>query len=144
MSRFAEGSIAGVDLEDTNSLPLRVDVLDGEAFKSTAIASSVSALDLTVHTQIMAMTSAGVRFGVKLYQCPLSVIEDIVAAMEEAMLAGDSFEVNLADDDGVDGIAVTAVIDYAALNGKAYTRGNFSGAYVRDVTFRFVATGPQT
>lgn len=143
MARFAEGSIAGFDLEDTNGLPLRVDVVDGEGFKSGAIASSVSALDLTVHTQVMATAAASIHFGVKLYQAPIAKLNAIVAGMEAAMLAGNSFAVTLADDDGVDDFAVMAVIDYAALNGKAYTRGSFSSAYVRDVVFRFISTGPQ-
>ena len=60
------------------------------------------------------------------------------------MLAGNSFEVSLSDADGIDEIAVMAVIDYAALSGKAYTRGSFSSGYVRDVTFRFISIGPQS
>ena len=144
MARWGEGSIAGNDLEDTNNVPLRIDVVDGEAFKSTAVASSVSALDQSVHTQIAAVSVAGIHFGVKFYQMPLALLEAIVADGEEANLAGDSFEVTLADDDGVDDIAVMAVFDYQALNGKAYTRGTFSNGYVRDVTMRFVSTGPQT
>jgi hypothetical protein len=143
MSRYADGSIAELDLVDTNSLPLCIDVLDGEALKGGAIASSVVALDQTVHTQILPTAQAGLHFGAKLYQAPISLLNDIVEAMEAAMLAGDSFEVSLSDTDGVDEIAVMAVIDYAALSGRAYTRGTFSGAYVRDVTFRFISTGPQ-
>lgn len=141
MSRFAEGTIAAVSLVDTNSLPLRIDVLDGEQLKGTAIASHVTALDHTVHTQVMATTLSGIHFGCKFYQMPIALLESVLEAMETAMLAGDSFEVSLSDDDGIDTIAVMAVIDYAALGGKAYTRGGFSGVYVRDVTMRFIATG---
>lgn len=142
MARFAEGSIAGIDLEDTNTLPLRVDVLDGEQLKGNAAATNVTALDLTVHSQVLDTSAkAGIHFGVKLYQIPISVLDAILAAMETAILAGNTFEVLLADDDGVDSISVDAVIDYQALNGKPYTRGNFAGVYVRDVTLRFISTG---
>jgi hypothetical protein len=91
----------------------------------------------------MATAGAGVRFGVKLYQVPIALLDSIVSAMETAMLAGNSFAVTLSDDDEVDDIAVMAVIDYAGLSGKPYTRGTFSGGYVRDVTLRFISTGPQ-
>lgn len=145
MSRYAEGSIAGVALEDTNDVPLRIDVLDGESLRGTAIASVVTALDSSVHAQVADTSDlSGLRFGARIYQLPVAVLNALVIAMESALLAGESFAVTLADDDGVDDIAVLAVIDYAALNGKAYTRGTFSGAYVRDVTFRFVSTGPQS
>lgn len=142
MSRYATGTIAAVTLLDTNGLALRIDVLDGEALKGTAVASSVSALDHSVHTQILATTKKGIHFGCKFYQIPIAKLAAILAAMESAMLAGNSFAVSLSDSDGVDTIAVMAVVDYAALGGKAYTRGGFSGVYIRDVTLRFISTGP--
>lgn len=143
MSRFAEGSIAGIALVDTGGLPIRIDVLDGEALKGTAAATSVSALDNTVHTQMMLSGEKSVHFGAKFYQMPLSLLNALVLAMEDAMLLGNAFAVTLGDDDGVDDIAVMAVLDYQAQGGKAYTRGTFSSGYVRDITIRFVSTGPQ-
>lgn len=139
MSRYAEGSIAGVDLVDTNNIGLRVDLLDGEGLRSTIVSSAVLALDNTVHVQTMATALSGVHFGVRLAQCPVSVRDAIIEAMETAMAAGTPFEVTLADSDGVDDIAVMAVTDDAQ---KRYSRGSFSGGYVRDVVFRFIATGP--
>lgn len=142
MSRYASGTIAEVSLVD-GALPIRIDVLDAEALKGTAIASSVVALDLSVHTQVLPTALSGIKFGCKFYQIPISVLDAVLVAMETAMLAGNSFEVSLSDADGIDEIAVMAQVDYQALNGKAYTRGGFSGAYVRDVVMRFVSTGAQ-
>lgn len=142
MARFSEGTIAEIALEDTNTLPLRIDVLDAEAFRGSMVASQIVALDLTVHTQVLPTVMSGIKFGVKFYQMPVALLSALVTAMETAMLAGESFEVTLADDDGVDQIAVMAQLDYAALGGRPYTRGTFSGFYVRDITMRFISTGP--
>ena len=141
MSRFPHVTIAEVTLQDLSGRWCRADFIDAEALKGTLVAATATALDGTVHTQWTDRARAGVRFGVRVAQLHISKLEDIVAAMETALQAGESFTVAGADTEGVDDLDVQAVIDYASLGGKPYTRGAFSGAYVQDVTFRFVTTG---
>lgn len=141
MSRFATGTIAGVALVDANGRACRADVLDAEALKSVIVAASVTALDNTVHTFISERLAAGVRYGVRVAQLRISKIEAIVAACESAMMAGNSFVVALADAEGVDDFDVQSVLEYQG-GGKPYTRGTFSGVYVKDVVFRFIAIQP--
>jgi hypothetical protein len=141
MSRFATGSIAEVALVDVSGRPVRVDIIDGEALKSIVVASCVIALDNTVHTQVSERVQAGVAFGVHVAQIPIAKVEAIVEACEAALLARETVAVVLADTEGVDSFDVQAVLQYQA-GGKPYTRGSFSGIYVRDIVFRFMAVQP--
>lgn len=119
----------------------RIDVIGGEAFANTLVGDSVEALDLTVHTQLLARTGSGVHFGAHVAQLPVSKVMAIVAAMQAAIAAGNSFNVTLADSAGVDDINVSCVPDFAALSGSFYKRGGMSAGYMKDVIFQFIAVG---
>lgn len=142
--RWSVGSIADVALTDSGSRNMRVDVLDGENLKVTMAASSVLALDFTVHTQVAVNSQRGIHFGVHVALLPLDVYNDIVDAMEAAMLAASDFNVVLADADNTDkadDINIGCVVDFQANNGKICTRGVLSNKFVKDVVFRFISTG---
>jgi hypothetical protein len=142
--RYAVATIAGVTLGDEFDRRCRVDVLDGEAGKTQLTGSSVVALDFTVHTQLASRGAAGVAFGLRVAWMPVSLLNEVVSAMEEALSAEDDFEVTASDSGGApyaDNIAVRAVPDYRASSGKLYARGELSNDFVRDVVFRFISTG---
>lgn len=140
MSRFAHVTIAGIALQNLSGRWCRVDFLDAEALKSTVVSTSVVALDNTVHTQWTDREHASVRFGVQVAQLHISKLDAVVAAMEAALRDGESFAVSGADANNVDVVDVMARLDYEALGGKPYTRGQISSGYVKDVIFRFIAT----
>jgi hypothetical protein len=141
-NRWASGSVAGVALTDAGGRDLRTDVVDGEPFHETLIGNATEALDLTVHTQLLARSKSGVHFGVRIAQMPASKWTAIVTAIEAAIGAGNPFPVVLSDTGVADNISVKCVPDYAALNGKLLARGRISAGYVHDVQMRFISTGP--
>ncbi len=141
MSRFAQVTIAAVELKDLSGLWVRADFIDAEALRGDTAAASQIALDHTVHTQWSARGKAGVRFGVRVAQLPVSKLDAVVEAIEAAIQNGEGFAVTGSDMNEVDLIDVLAMRDDQALGGKPYTRGSFSSGYVSDVTFRFISTG---
>lgn len=141
-TRWASGTVAGVTLQDSGGRDLRVDVLDAEALKGSLVGSSVFALDLTVHSQILSRVSMGVKFGVHMVQVPVDKLSAIVAAMEQALAASETFPVVLSDAAGTDDIDVACVLDFEAAAGKPYQRGAIAAGYVKDVVIRFISTGP--
>ncbi len=138
-SRWAHITIGSIALQDLSGRWCRAEFLDAEALKGTVVASSVVALDATVHTQWTERGAAGVRFGVQVAQLHVSLLDAIVAALESAVKNGESIPVTGSDAEGIDDVAVRATVEYQ--NGKPYTRGQFSGHYVRDITFRFISIG---
>ena len=140
-TRWASGSVAGVALQDAGGRDCRVDVLDGETLKGIYIGDSVLALDLSVHTQIINRGVKGAHFGIHVAQIPIDKVDDIIAAMETAIGAGNSFTVTLADEAGIDDFTVLCVPDYAALGGRPYQRGGMAAGYVKEAIFRFISTG---
>jgi len=140
-TRWASGSVAGVNLVDAGGRDCRVDVLDGEALKGTLVGDSVTALDLTVHTQLINRSEKSVHFGIHIAQIPIGAVEGIVTAIEAAIGAGNSFPVILADSSGVDDISSLCVPDFAAMGGRAFQRGGMAAGYVKDVIFRFISVG---
>ena len=141
--RYAIGSIAGVPLLGPAGEACRIDVLDGELLRATLVGSSQTALDFTVHTQVSERNLRGARWGVRVAYLPIAKLNSIVAAMEAALMGGNSFAVVMADQSGADldladDIDALVVPDFASLGGKYYTRGALSSAVVKDVTIRFV------
>jgi DNA-binding NarL/FixJ family response regulator len=108
---YAQGSIAGVDLQDTGGAPCKVLLLNAHNARQTVVGASQAAADGTIYTQVLEV-SGGAQFGVKIEYAPPSVIEEIVAAIEAAMLGGGSFNVNLQDD--LSTINQDCVPDYGA------------------------------
>lgn len=141
-NRWASGSIAGVALTDSGGRDLRTDVVDGEPLNSTLSGSNVTALDLTVHTQLISRLKKGVRFGVRIAQIPRTKLTSVVTAMEAALAGSTTFPVILSDTAGTDNISVKAVLDFEATGGKPYQRGAIAAGYVKDVVIRFISTGP--
>lgn len=142
--RWGVGSIADIDLKDAGGRFMRVDVIDGENLKVSVVASSVVALDFTVHSQVAANSLKGIRFGIHIALLAIDTYNDIVDAIEAAMLAAEDFNVVVADADNtdkVDDINVGCVVDYQASSGKICQRGALSNKYVKDVVFRFISTG---
>lgn len=140
-NRWASGSVAGVALTDSGGRDLRTDVVDGEPFHETLVGTSLEALDLTVHTQLLTRNKSGVHFGIRVAQMPASKWTALMAAIEAAIGAGNTFPVILSDTGVADNISVKCVPDYAALDGRLLRRGKIAGGYVFDVTMRFISTG---
>jgi hypothetical protein len=142
-TRFANVTIAGVEIRRPGGEFTRCQILDAEALKGELAGSNTVALDSTVHLQLTVREARAVRFGVRAAQMPASVLDAVVLAIETALLAGDAFPVVGADDSGVDDFDVQAFPDFEALgnSGRLFTRGeNISGGFVREVVFRFITT----
>ncbi|MET0646970.1 MAG: hypothetical protein ABW208_10145 [Pyrinomonadaceae bacterium] len=144
--RYAIASIAGVALEDEFGRQAKVDVVDGEALKTTLVGRTVVALDFTTHTLLAERGPQGVHFGLHPEWLPIGLLNEIVAAMEAALEAGEDFPVVASDSLGspkLDDISVLAVPDFRALgDGKYFTRAQLSNDFARDILFRFISTGP--
>lgn len=144
MSRWPHITIAGVVLKDASGGWCRAEFVDSEGLKGTIAASHTIALDGTVHTQWSEREQSAIHYGVRITQLLVSKLEAIIAATEDALRAGEDFVVQGADEAGVDTIEVLSRIDYEAQGGKPFARGDFSGAYIRNVVFRFISTGEST
>ena len=97
MLGYAQGSIAGVALEDANGQSCKSLILDAANLLSTVTASQEIAADGSVYTQTLA-TTKGRAFGIKLEFIPPDVLNDIIAAVTSAVEAGNPFNVAIADD----------------------------------------------
>jgi len=139
-TRWASGSIAGIDVVDAGGRPCRMDVEEGAGLRGTMVVDTILALDLTPHTQVLNRAKIGVRFGLKIEQMPVSVLDDIVEAMDSAVAASIDFVVDVSDSAGADVINMRCLPDYPANNGGYYQRDSIAGGFVKGVTMRFVVT----
>lgn len=142
-SRWAEVTIAGVELRRPGGEFARCEIQNAEALKGSLAGSNTVALDSTVHLLLTDRGKRAVRFVVRAAQLPATVIAAAVLAIETALLAGDAFRVVGSDLSGVDDFDVLCFPDYEALggSGRVYTRGGFSGGFVKEVTFPLITTG---
>lgn len=143
-SRWPEVTIAGVEIRRPGGEWSRCVFLDAEGLKGSVSTSQTVALDSTVHLQWSEREKRAVAFGVRVAQMPAAVLDAVVAAIEDAIRAGESFPVVGSDETGADAVDVQCFPDEEALggSGRLYTRGeNISGGFIREVTFRFISTG---
>jgi hypothetical protein len=143
-SRWAELTIAGVEIRRPGGEWSRVEILDAEALKGELSGSVTRALDFSTHLQYSEREGRGVPFGARVAQMPASVLDAVVAAIEAKIRDGEPFAVTGSDESGVDDIDVLCFPDYEALggSGRLYARGaQISGGFAREVTFRFITTG---
>lgn len=139
MPVYAEGSIAGVALEDSEERPCKVLIQDAGVFKQTVTGGTQFAADGTPYAQVL--TPVGGRaFGVKVEYIPPDVLNDIIAAVNTAIGGGSSFPVALADD-------ITTVEEMCIPD---FERGWLSideqrthPETVKGVVFRFLTTGEE-
>jgi hypothetical protein len=134
---YAEGSVAGVALvkDATN---LKCQIIDAQNFYSAFVGSTRIAADGTPYTQLLNPGTKGVRFGVLLEFCALSVFTAIKAAIDAALAAETAFNITLADD--VHTINVSAVPDFSSGSWIQYPAQRHNAEYVAGVTLRFIAT----
>jgi hypothetical protein len=140
-TRWASGSIAGVALVDGGGRDCRIDVVGAEALKSRYTGKASVDLNFDVHLQLADVARRDVRFQVKIAQLLIAKRDSVVAAIEAAVAAGNAFNVTLADANSVDAINDSCLPDYEATGGRLFTRGGFSGGYIKDCVFNFVTTG---
>jgi len=93
---IAEGSIAGVTL-DLDGSECEVYILDGANLKSTRHTNSRQAADATVYTASMDHEGKGLQFGVLWKQAPLTTLQDVIDAINDALEDQLPFNVNLTD-----------------------------------------------
>lgn len=139
-TRWASGFIAGVAVVDAGNRPCRMDVEDGAGLRGAMVGETILALDLTAHTQVINRAKIGVRFGLKIEQLPVSVLDDIVAAMDAAVAASTDFIVDVSDSAGADVINMRCLPDFPANGGGYYQRESIAGGFVKGVAMRFVVT----
>jgi hypothetical protein len=142
-SRWANVTIAGVEIRRPGGEFSRAEIQAAEALKGELAGSVTVALDATVHLQLSVVAKRAVRFSVNVAQLSASVLDAAVAAIEAALLTGDPFRVTGADGSGVDDFDVYCFPDYDALgnSGRVFTRAGISGGFVKNVAFPLITTG---
>jgi hypothetical protein len=140
-TRWASGSIAGIALVDSGERDCRIDVVGAEALKSRYAGKASVDLNFGVHLQLADVGRRDARFQVRVAQLLIAKRDAVVTAIEAAVAAGNAFNVTLADANSVDAINDSCLPDYEATGGKLFTRGGFSGGYIKDCVFNFVTTG---
>jgi hypothetical protein len=140
-TRWASGSIAGVALVDSGGRDCRIDVIGAEALRSRYTGKASVDLNFGVHLQVADVARKNVRFQVKVAQLLIAKRNAVITAIEAAVAAGNAFNVTLADANNVDAINDFCLPDYEAAGGRLFTRGGFSGGYIKDCVFYFVTTG---
>jgi hypothetical protein len=131
---YAQGSIAGITLQDAGAIPCKVLIQDASAFRQTVAGSTQFAADGTIYTQILEVTT-GRAFGVKVEYIPPDVLNDIIDAINAAIAGGDPFNVTLADD--LTTINTDCIPDFAAGWIKIAEQRTHTDV-VKDVVFRFI------
>jgi hypothetical protein len=140
-TRWASGSIAGVALVDGGGRDCRIDVGGAEALRSRYTGKASVDLNFGLHLQLADVARRDVRLQVKIAQLLIAKRDSIITAIEAAVAAGNTFNVTLGDANGVDAINDFCLPDYEAAGGRLFTRGGFSGGYIKDCVFNFVTTG---
>lgn len=133
---YAQGSIAGVALEDASNTPCKVLILDGANLLPIVIGSTTYAADGTAYSQILEVTS-GAQFGVKIEYIPPSVFTQIMDAINAALAGSGVFNVTLEDD--IQSINKNVTVDFSRQwVSVAPQRTNEST--IKDVEFHFITT----
>jgi hypothetical protein len=95
--RWAQGSIAGVEL-DVSGDPVKCVILDGFRLQSQRFVNQRFAAGGQVYTQGFDNEGRGARFGVRLDNVPVDMLQSIIAAVNTALDTNDTFTVELTDD----------------------------------------------
>jgi hypothetical protein len=130
---YAQGSIAGINLEDSEGTPCKVLILDAGNLKPSFVTSSQAAADGTIYSQVLEVTK-GAQFGVKVEFIPPDVLNNIIDAINSAMISSGSFNVTLADD-------FTSINTDCATDGNGWVKIAPQRTHedvVKDVEFRFI------
>lgn len=130
---YAQGSIAGVDLESSAGVPCKVVILDGANLKTSRAVNNRVSAGGTLYTQTMTIT-AGRRFGVRLEFCPVDVLASIITAVNAALDDQDTFNVSVADD--INDIDTNAVPD--GNEWLKYEPQRTNEHYIKGVEMRFL------
>jgi hypothetical protein len=131
---YAQGSICGVPLEDASGTPCKVLLLDAANLKPAVIGATTHAADGTAYTQILEVT-AGAQFGVKIEFIPPAVLNDIIDAINAALIASGTFNVNLQDD--INSINQDVTVDFSR-QWVSYPAQRTHPDVVKDAEFRFL------
>jgi hypothetical protein len=134
---YAQGSIAGVDLQDAEGTPCKVLLLDAGNLKPTVIGSTTFAADGTAYTQILEVAT-GQQFGVKIEFIPPDVLNQIIDAINAALVGSGTFNVTLADD--LNSINSDVTVNFAA-QWVTIAPQRTHPEVVKDVEFRFLTIG---
>lgn len=134
---YAQGSIAGVALEDANNTPCKVLIIDAANLKPQVIGSTQYAADGTGYTQFLEVT-AGAQFGVRLEFVPPTVLNDVIDAINAALASGGTFNVTL--DDDINSINADVTVDFSR-QWVSYPAQRTHPDVVKEAEFRFVIVG---
>lgn len=95
--KWAQGSVASEDL-DVSGDPTRCVILDGANLQPRRFVNQRFGADGTVYTQGFNTSGKGARFGLRFDFIPVELLQAIIAAVNAAVDAGESFNVALEDD----------------------------------------------
>jgi hypothetical protein len=131
---YAEGSIAGVSLQNAGGTKFKCLLLDMGNFRPTLAGNTEFAADSTPWTQVQAV-AGGRAFGALLEYADPGVVTNIIAAINAAVLAGNSFNVTLADD--LNSINENCIPDFATGWLKIVAQRTHTDV-VKGIEFRFL------
>jgi hypothetical protein len=134
---YAEGSIAGVDLENASGDKCKVLLLEAGNLRPTVAGSTRFAADGSTVTQYLPII-AGRAFGVRIEFIPPDVLDDIKDAINAALEAGSGFNVSLADD--VNSVDEDCLPDFSQ-NWLTIEPQRTHEEIIKGVTFRFITSG---
>src|SRR5690349_21030488 len=96
--RWAQGSIAGVELKNSGGDKCKALILDGANLQPRRFVNQRRGADGTVYTQGLNTAGRGASFGVRIEFCPIDVFQNIIAAINDAVDSMTTFDVELEDD----------------------------------------------
>jgi hypothetical protein len=118
-------------------VPCRCRVEGQEAFASSYVISTQTALDFSVHSQVSNRDVKGIEFALILEYCPESLLTSIIAILDACLSGGSSVRAQIQHLQTFDVQAVPLT-----QGGRLYTFESRSGGIARIVRLRFISTGP--
>lgn len=134
MDRYAEGSIAGIDLVDEGDEPVRLLIEGGNVFEMDLTGNTLSAADGTPYTQLVDVGGKSKTFTLRMEYCPLSLYLAIRAEVATIVEGGADFNVTVTN-------AVQTINRSCRPNFPDWlTFGEQQGGILKNVAINLIAT----
>lgn len=135
--RFATGQIGAAHLTSDGTaegIPARARIEQQEAFASSRVVATRTALDFTVHAQIADRGVRSNEFFVVLEFCPETLLDAILVILEAALAAPATVRVQIDHLETIDVQAIPLMQER-----RLYTFESRSGGIARNVRFKFIS-----
>jgi hypothetical protein len=132
---WAQGSIEGIELNVSGD-PVLCFILDGANLQPRRFVNNKTAADGSIYTQGFDTGGRGARFGVRFDNIPVSMLQQIIEAINTAIDNNESFHVDLEDDFQV--VDADCKVDGSAW--LSYPEQITNESFLAEVTMRFITT----